>query len=252
MKHRKCVIVCGFVCIALAILTSPAEAQLPLNVDFGISDPSAGPHVPNPNDVQAGWEELSVPHDLVDGSDGRDGVNGGPASGTYGGISITVGGLVSGGPSSRDRLPDLNSASSLGDMLEDVFNDVSQITIGGLPSGTYEVTSYHHDSGFGGSEADIFVDGTQVGNVTATHHNSIHYPISHPNRAPEERDFGSATYNVTSDGSTDIVIDFFEPGTSTPDAMHMSGLSIVPEPATISLILLGVFGGFGLFRRMRR
>ena len=161
---------------------------IPLRIDFGISDPPGGPQtipVPNANDVQVGWEEFSLAYASTDTEGGRDGVNPlAPESRTYDGITVTVAGHVGPSPiiapgfgvSSRDRLPDMNSFSSLGDMFEDVFNDAHRVAISGLPAGTYEVTSYHHDSGFGGSEADIFVDNMMVGNVTSTHHNNIHFP----------------------------------------------------------------------------
>jgi len=216
------------------LLHSSASA-IPLRIDFGIADPTGGTDPNNPNDVQAGWEDFSVQHAAFDLGGGRDGVNPEePISRTFGGITVTVEGQIGPapviapgfGPSSRDRLPDMNSLDPLGDMFEDVFNDVSRINVSGLPAGDYQVTTYHHDTSFGASEADIFVDGTQVANVEATHDNP-----NHPDQSKRIPPFGQATFDITSNGS-DVVIDFFEPGTTTADQMSVSGLVIEPPGGT--------------------
>ena len=254
-KRISIILVLGIICTILTVTFAPAHGQL--QVDFGVADPAAGPEPGNPNDVQAGWEEFSVPPSNPRVGEGP--VTPGPESRTYGGITVTVtGNIVDGsipsnnGFTSRDRIPD--EGGPLGDMLEDVFGDVGAITIAGLPAGTYEVTSWHHDSAFGQFQTDVLVDGVDTGVDAVTTHNNPNFP--NPPGGVRAPPYGSATFNITSDGASDIVISYPNSmqviqGTPGP-GINLSGLEIVPEPGTITLVLLGLISSFGLHRRRRR
>lgn len=245
----------GIVCVVFTMSVGTTWA-IPLHIDFGVED--APGHLPGQpfkaggNDVESGFETFTVPHDSDHGDSGRDGKNPNQAvSKTFGDVTVTIGGGVNGGPSVRDRL-DIPNEHDFADVFEDVFNDVLSVTLSGLPAGTFAVTTYNHDSGFGGAEADVFVDGAKAGHIQGTHGLSWH-----PNPdllAPSNRPFGTGAFSITSDGSSDVQIEFKEVGTDgmSSSVINLSGISIVPEPAMISLVLLGVLGGWGIFRRVRR
>ena len=115
-QRQSLILAVSFVCITLTFAMAPAWAEL--KIDFGVANCTNCTNqvdIDNTNDVQTGWEDWSAPHSGAFGVSGRDGSAAVPANRTFGVFDVTV----DGGGAGRDRLPELNEVSSLGDLYED-------------------------------------------------------------------------------------------------------------------------------------
>jgi len=235
---RRIIVLCA-VCLVMSV--SAAQAAK-FSVDFG------RPSTP----VQAGWESFTANHEkaleLYE-----------PESYTAFGTTVTL------SASWHPYLPDWramqmidrggNDGSDTPDLLRDwigtdgrQYGDPFTLTISGLPAGEYPWLSYHHDTEDQTGVFDVVVTDA-LGSRTFTG-----IDISHGAKGANIVNLADVTKfgtNLTSDGS-DITLTFsvvFGPDAPTAEKFFvMNGFEIVPEPATIGLLGLGMLA----LRRRRR
>ena len=235
---RRMILLCA-VCLVMVVPT----AQAVLRVDFG------QPGKP----VQTGWESFTANHEnaleLYE-----------PESYTAFGATVTL------SASWHPYLPDWramqmidrggNDGSDTPDLLRDwigtdgrQYGDPFTLTISGLPAGEYPWLSYHHDTEDQTGIFDVVIVDA-LGSRTFTG-----IDISHGAKGANIVNLADVTKfstNLTSDGS-DITLTFsvvFDPDTA-PTAEKffvMNAFELVPEPATIGLLGLGILA----LRRRRR
>ncbi|MEX2212624.1 MAG: PEP-CTERM sorting domain-containing protein [Phycisphaeraceae bacterium] len=157
-------------------------------------------------------------------------------------------GTTTGGIDWRDRGNSANSGSDLVDLGEDFVKNnggIIRVTLDNLAAGAYEITSYHKDSGFAQSEAiGIFVD-TGAGYVDTLALGNASFNTAVGTLTTDQVAMTSATFSFFTDGSGPVRI-VFDGRLANDTEVPLSGLSImlapVPEPATLSLLALGMVG----------
>ena len=227
--------------MTLGLMIGSAHAA-PIQVDMGSSDDGGT------QDVQAGFTEWSIPGNnsgatalgsagpLLIESDFADGTytsNGNPAVRFF---------LNSATGVNLDSRNNTVTGTSLDDLVEDfIFADDSKvdmkIVMQGFKAGTYTMTTYHeetaNDSGATGKEYELLLDDA---NGTGQSIDSF---------SDDTTDITSSTFDFTSNGTDDVVV------TVSPQQIAITnGFTIVPEPASLTLVL-GGFGALALRRRRR-
>ncbi len=161
----------------------------------------------------------------------------------------------------RDRGDSLLAAAPLNLPLVQLGEDfvknnlgIIRVTLGNLPAGIYEVTSFHVDSDNAQCEAiKILVDagnGYVDTGVIGSAFNTGNVGVGLGNILPQYCLDHSATFTFTADGIHDVMI-VFDGSAAVDKELPLSGLSInvVPEPTTLAFLTLG--GLAGLLRRKR-
>ena len=129
----------------------------------------------------------------------------------------------------------VSTAHSLGDMLT-----LTQTLT--LSAGTYDVGFYYgSNQGPYGNSTGIFLDGTQIGYGISNIVNGFQLEF--------------ANFVLTTSGSHQITFDISGSGTApvsiSVDDFYLNNTNAVPEPGTLALLALGLFG-FGMSRRRKQ
>ena len=201
-----------------------AIAKEALRVDFG-QEPGAGR-----DDVQNGFESFNAGNSDSEMADGvyRDYAS---SLGTAGTVRVTVNSddhtlLV------RDR-GDL--VGSLGDVGEDFIFDGSplELVLSDLKAGRYAMTTYHHDINQEHATFDIFVtDASDTLRLVADDVTHTTGSLGDP---------ASTTFELFANGTDDVMIRFARISATDGVALNGFSISLVPEPGTFLLAVLGIF-----------
>jgi hypothetical protein len=127
------------------------------------------------------------------------------------------------------------------------------LTLSGLPAGTYDMLSYHHDTGCVNGEFDVLLsDGNGVSDVGHFHMTASSYALCNINDSPanpgpgNDPDVLSSTvrFQLVSNGAEEVSITYSVMGQGSPhsQAWGMNGfeLTLVPEPSPAALLLAGL------------
>lgn len=210
------------------------NARDALRVDFG-QEPGTGR-----DDVQYGFEKFNAGNHDGSIASGvyRDYVN---SLGTSGTVRVTVN-TDDGNLLVRDRG---ELVGPLGDVGEDFIFDSSplDLVISNLKAGRYVMSTYHHDITRDQATFDILV--TDAADTLRT----VADDMTHTTGllgAPS-----SATFELFANGADDVIVRFERAFPTDGIALNGFSISLVPEPNSILLALLGAFFLPPLVRRRR-
>jgi len=205
------------------------NAMETLRVDFGL----------NGQDVQDSFFDFSLP-----GNTGAVTETVASAMGAGGTVDVTVN-PVSGVLEYRNRGNMVNS--ELGDMAEDFVFSRSQfeLSVDDLAAGTYMITTYHHDLGYGWAPIDVEIsDALGSNRIVATDFTQSRDDIT---------DLARLTIPFVADGINPVTLGFDV--TTAGNIAMLSGFSLttfVPEPSTLALAALGFCGLLGCAVRRKK
>ncbi len=129
---------------------------------------------------------------------------------------------------------------------DNVLTTNFKLTIGNLAAGTYQITTYHHDSQFGGGQSQDF-------DIRVTDANETNRFVANDvvvSTGTSTSAVTAVTFSFELDQTTDaVVIDFLDVAGGNPN-IALNGFDlIIPEPGAAALLGLGGLMISGRFRR---
>ena len=115
-----------------------------------------------------------------------------------------------------------------------------------LPTGTYDLTTYHHNTSGSGDNSGFALDV----DVTDTSGTTLIVAAVTASRGTTVNSFGTFTTQVDSNGSDPIVLNYNVDGIAAADHWPLNGVLIeevlstnaIPEPSTLAMAALGLLG----------